>query len=349
MSVGIRLVATVGRMMLGVAAAVVALELLFRLLPVSTSSATGYYVDPMIIGYPAGHRFTTSTGWSLQNARHQRANDAGFLADHDFVPNPEAVALIGDSFVEASMLAPDERLAAQIERRLYGRPVYALGSPGSALLDYAERIRFAAERYGIHDFVLLLEHGDLAQALCGSGNVVARCLDPGSLEPRVETQAPPSTLKRVLRQSALAQYLFSQLKLDPAIWVRGLLDRAPPAPADGAPRDPAAISPAALDRVLAEFYARVEPWHARRLIFIVTGDARPGSTARDIPPETLGPFVEAARRHGAIVVETAPQLREYAQRSGLSMHVSPRDAHYNRLALGMFADAVAPLLGDAAE
>src|SRR5262249_49116400 len=151
-----------------------------------------------------------------------RSNNYGFLDARDFERDPNAVALIGDSFVEASMLPQRDRLGPQIERRLQAREVYAMGAPGSALLDYAERIRFASERFDIHDFVLLLEHGDVAQSLCGSGNVHAPCLDRVTLAPRTEKQPPPGTLKKVLRSSALAQYLFSQLKLDPAGWLQRL-------------------------------------------------------------------------------------------------------------------------------
>ncbi len=83
-----------------------------------------------------------------------------------------AVALIGDSFVEASMLPAQERPGAQLERALVPtRPVYAMGVPGTALLDYAERIRLAHERFGVRDFVLLMERFDVRQSFCGSGNV----------------------------------------------------------------------------------------------------------------------------------------------------------------------------------
>jgi hypothetical protein len=153
---------TLGFTLCGIGVALVALELLFRLLPVSTSTSAGYYIDPLILTYPPGHTFTTSSGWNLQRPQRHRANNFGFVADHDFARNPEAVALIGDSFVEASMLPARERLAAQLESKLGTRPVYAMGAPGTALLDYAERVRFASQRFAIHDFVLLLEHGDIA-------------------------------------------------------------------------------------------------------------------------------------------------------------------------------------------
>lgn len=320
----------------GIASALLSLELLLRILPVATSSATGYYIDPLILTYPPEHRFTTATGWNLQRARVQQANNFGFLADHDFTFNPEAVALIGDSFVEASMLAPPDRLAAQLEKRLDSRQVYALGAPGTALLDYGERVRFASEHFGIRDFVLLLEHGDVAQSLCGSGNVNGPCLDPQTLAPRIEKIPPPGNLKRVLRQLALPQYLFSQLKLDPAGWMHRVLAGSQGG-VSSARRDPSAIAPAAIDRVLGQFFARIQPYPRRHLIFILTGNARPGDPVRDR-------LFAAAARNGASVIESAPLLEPYSQRTGLSMHVSPQDPHLNGIALGLIAVPVAALL-----
>ena len=328
---------TLGLIASGAAGALLALELLLRVLPTSSASATGYYFDDVILTYPAHHRFRTATGWNFENARAHRSNNFGFLADHDFRRNPGAVALIGDSFVEASMLAPRDRLAAQLEGRLDSREVYAMGSPGSALLDYAERMRFASERFGIRDFVLLLEHGDVAQSLCGSGNVHAPCLDRVTLRPRIEKQPPAGRLKRLLRDFALPQYLFSQLKLDPAGWLARLRahgDAALPAPP---PRDPSLLPLQTARHIINEFFARTQPYRRGRVILILTGSA-PSDPLRNL-------ISEAARANGAVLIESEPLLAESAASSGLSMTVSPRDHHLNRVALGILAAKVTPLLG----
>jgi hypothetical protein len=332
---------TVGSMLCGVAAAIVALELLFRVLPVSTSTATGYYFDPLILTYPAGHRFTMATGWELQNAHHHRANNFGFLAEHDFVRDPTAVALIGDSFVEENMLPADERLAPQLESRLDGRKVYSLGAPGSALLDYAERMRFASERFGVKDFVLVLEPGDVAQSICGSGNIHARCLDAKTLQPRIEKQPVPGTLKKLMRESAFAQYLFSQLKLDPAGWVKKMRSSLAAADAPAAPQqDRRNASDQVATRVVDEFFALVRPLPVSSLTFVLLGDAQPSKEADPARQRLL----DAAQANAARVVDAGPFLREYGQRTGLSIYVSPHDHHLNRLALGLIAEKLAPTL-----
>lgn len=320
----------------GAALVLVMLEILFRVLPVSTATETGYYIDPEILTYPAGHRFTTATGWNLRNAQSHRANNAGFLSEHDFSRDAASIAVIGDSYVEGTMLQPQDRLGPQLETRL-GRPVYALGSPGTALLDYAERMRFAHEQYGIGNFVLLLEQGDLVQSLCGSGNVNSQCLDRATLEPRTERQAAAGTLKRVLRHLALPQYLFSQIKLDPARWAKSLFagKQAPSAPAAAPSSGPS--EQAIIDRVLAEFFERTTEHRTGQLIIVLNG-------SRDLidKPNAVRDSIRAlAERNGAVLIDAAPLLHDLETRTGLSSYVAPSDHHLNRLALGAIAEQVA--------
>src|SRR5690606_2827994 len=102
--------------LLGVLVFALFCEAALRLLPVSTSTETGYHVDDMILTYPAHHEWRVATGWDLRNAQRLRSNNVGFAAHRDFAHDPEAIALIGDSFVEASMLAPAERPGWQLEQ-----------------------------------------------------------------------------------------------------------------------------------------------------------------------------------------------------------------------------------------
>ncbi len=331
-----------GWFLAGIALALCTLELVLRCLPVATSSATGYYFDPLILTYPAHASFRNATGWRLSNSHVLHSNNYGFVADHDFGPDPHAVALIGDSYVEASMLPAADRLAAQIEHRRPGHPVFALGIPGTSLLDYAERVRFAHARFLTTQFVVLLERGDVGEALCGSGNISAPCLDPQTLAPRIEKQPPPGLGKRILRHSALAQFLFSQLKLDPAHWLatslRRMVAAVSPAPATHAatPRvDPLRISQEAATRVVQTFFTRVHDCNGCRFILVLApGWQEPARST----------LLAAAEQEHVAVVDSQPFLDAYEHRTGLSMRVAPDDGHLNRLALGQIADRVVPLL-----
>lgn len=344
------------RTSLGALAVLVLLELVLRLLPVSTATQTGYYLDPAILTYPAGHRFTSSAGWDLQHAQRMQANNAGFLAHRDFTPNPKAVALIGDSHIEAAALDAAQRPDAMLEAALGGaRPVYGLGSPGTSLLDYAERARFAAAQWQVQDFVLLIGPGDIRQSLCGSGQIAAPCLDKTTGVARSELQPAPGTLKRILRHSALAQYLFSQLKISlnaapgalrklPRQVIPGQLRAEAPREAASAPgRQADDALEAGSDAVARLFFERIKPHVKGRLLLVLDRPFLPSLGRADFEGDT-DRFIAIARAQGAAVLDMAPTYAEHARHSPLLLAVPPQDQHHNALGVKLLARAVADAL-----
>lgn len=325
----------------GIVSLLLAAELVLQALPVSSATKTGYHIDPQILTYPLGHEWTTATGWDLRNAQQHKANNAGFLAQHDFVPDPRAVALIGDSFVEASMLPMSDRPAAQLERALGDRPVYAFGGPGSALLDYAERIRLATTRYDIRDVVILMERSDVRQSLCGSGNIHSPCIDRQTLEPRSERQPAPGLAKRVLRNSALLQYLGGQLKIQPASLWQQIVAQSRPVDHTRSSENPAGKSPgedptlAAQALVARTFFEHIAGLVRGKLIIVVDANrSEIYRSSRKTDPEREQ-FMEIAKQNGAIVVDTAPLFEASYKGSGLKFDVGPYDRHLNRLGVSI--------------
>lgn len=337
-----------GRGLLGVAAALLVLEALLRLLPVSSATMLGYHQDPEILVYPANHDWQMSTGWDLRNPQPMRSNGAGFAADREFVPDPNAIALIGDSYIEASMLRADERLAPQLERALGGaRPVYAMGAPGSSLLDYAERVRFASQRYGVRDFVVLMEAGDLRQSLCGSENVHSACLDRKTLQPQRERFRDPGPLKRALRYSALAQYLLGQLKVDSERLLEATFTRETPETqkADAPRRQHPALAPEVIDVIVGHFLERVAPYRQGRMVVIV--DGRRFGTPSPLQPLDFERLhgLRRLQEAGLTIVDAEALWNRHRAASPLSVEVGPYDKHLNPIALRMLGQAVAEAIG----
>ena len=328
-----RLAAAILAGMLGMA---LALEGLMRLLPVTSVTDSGYYLDPRVATYQPHRRLWTSTGWAFRNARRHRTNNLGFIAARDFVPRPEAVGLIGDSYVESSMLAASARPAAQLERMMPGRLVYALGSPGTSLLDYAERIRFARRQLGIRDFVVFVEKRDVPHSLCGSGNIAASCLDRRTLRPRVELRKPPRRLKRLALHSALLRYLSAQLQFDVvdewSEWSRtgSLLRRG-----EGRGASSVSMSPSTAARVIRVFFERASSQVDGRLLLIL---------GPNWDPTTLVQMRVLAARYGVPLVEVDPALAALTRRTGLSPYVAPKDHHLNAAAWAAVAAASGPTL-----
>lgn len=330
----------------GMAGFLLLLEILFRILPVSTSTETGYYIDPLILSYPPHHHWTTSTGWDLRNAQRLESNNFGYVANRDFDRNEQAVALIGDSFIEASMLAATDQPGAQLERAMGSQPVFAMGNPGTALLDYAERIRFANEKFGVRDFVVLMERGDVKQSLCGSGNINGPCLDAKTLAPGIEKLAPPGTAKRIFRHSALAQYLFSQLKLSPQkLWqqVSRPSHGVELAPRGMGHRDsvtPSKEATAVVDAVTNAFFERIKPHVTGRLVIVIDSDRSALFNGQLKPDPLRARFIQLARAAGTIVIDTEPIFQDHFARSVLKLDVGPYDGHLNPLGISLIAQAV---------
>lgn len=326
----------------GALLALLAVETSLRFLPVSTSSKTGYYIHPLILTYPPYQKFVVSTGWNLRNAQRHRANNYGFLTERDFAPNPQAIALIGDSFVEASMLAEPDRLGGQLAFLLAPQPVFILGAPGTSLLDYAERARFARERFGVRSFIFVIERGDVRQTLCGSGNIHGPCLDSKTLESRTETQPAAGWAKRILRESALAQYLFSQLKIDLAALLKQWRPAtSPPTSGPRQPSGPEDVPLEKVDRIVEAFFTRLPHGDGERWLLVFDSD-RDHLLEMPIPETPMrNRFMELARQAGAEVVDTAPIFRDYLRATGLSLHVAPFDKHWNREANRLVAEAIA--------
>lgn len=327
---------------LGLLGIVVAAELCLQLLPVSTATMRDYHRDPDLLTYPPHHRWRVSTGWDLRNPQILQSNNWGFAAERDFVPDPGAIALVGDSYVEASMLAAADRPAAQLEALLGGRrPVYAFGSPGTALLDHAQRIRLASQHLRVRDVVMLLERFDARQSLCGSGNIHSQCLDPRSLQRRIERQPAPGLLKRIVRHSALAQYLGGQIKLRPDALLSAMFTRTTPEDTkaskvmQGARSGPAPMEidrmQRMVDAVVDAFYADARPYLSVRLIVVVDGRRTGPPEVPELIDLERARLIKRLREHGAIVHDLEPVFADHARRSMRRLEVGPYDGHLNRL------------------
>src|SRR5262245_2492244 len=90
-------------------------ELLLRLLPVVNGV---HRQNPRAAGSSArllaSRPYTWSMGWDLRFSTAGRTNAMGFISPHEYTVDQRAVALFGDSFVEAQMLPYAESLAGQL-------------------------------------------------------------------------------------------------------------------------------------------------------------------------------------------------------------------------------------------
>ncbi|MCB1961106.1 MAG: hypothetical protein KDE68_11400 [Rhodocyclaceae bacterium] len=331
--------------LLGCLSVLVAAELVFQMLPVSTATASGYHIDPRILTYPRHHRFTIATGWDLKNAQHHTSNNYGFVDNRDFVRDPTALAVIGDSFVEANMLPEGQRIGPALERLLDDTPVYSMGGPGSSLFDYLARAQFAQAHFALRRFVFVIERGDVRQVLCGSGNHHGACFDAQSGQMQLSPDTPPGLLKQLARQSALAQYLFSQLKINPADALRTVrLYFAPPhetRPANEQAADP--VSPDLAATIVERFVHGIDALAAQSVILI--DGARHNRSQTAIWNNAHMDLLQTmAADKGIPVIDLSQPFERWEAATGLKIEIGPYDAHWNLEGHRIAAEAAAERL-----
>lgn len=308
----------------------VALELLLQMLPTPSATLTGQYVDRHMTTYPPGHEFRSATGWSFLNAHHQRANEHGFIPDRPFTPSPDAVALIGDSLVEQSMLPVPQRLASVLERARGGRPVFSMGLGGTGLFDYLERVRYAREKLGVRRFWIVIERADIRQSLCAGGVYFDACLDPNGAIRRVE-KPPRDAVRDFLARSALLQYFVGVLRVSPDRLL-AMFRRSVPEEGERPKMKTAAVAlpvSAGEKAVIERFLAELSRLDGAQVGLVIDPEIHSLAQADSAGDQALAAMVERARSLGMPVVNPRTALASYSARIGLDMRVGPYDAHWN--------------------
>ena len=175
---------------------------------------SGYYFDPLLLTYPAHHEWWTASGWDLRNARRMKSNNFGFATSREFSRNESAVALIGDSFVEASALTENDgpgpnwrppRRSAGIH---HGRPGIEpsrlrRADPVRRGTIWSARLRPCPRAWRCA--AVAVRKRQRQRGMPGPGDIPASYREAGAAD----------FLEVVLRESRAAQYLLGQLRLDP--------------------------------------------------------------------------------------------------------------------------------------
>ena len=158
----------VGWFAAGILLALLAMESTLRCLPVNAGWGNPQPTpDQPLIRYVPGAAFVYSRGWNFANVQRGRFNNLGFASSYDYVVGAPAVAVIGDSYVEAPMIPDGKRLHEQLQSLLpKGVQSLGLGQSGADLADDLVMARFAAKRFPLRGLVFLLSPADVS----GAGN-----------------------------------------------------------------------------------------------------------------------------------------------------------------------------------
>jgi hypothetical protein len=145
-----------------------------------------------------------------------RSNNFGFINDQDYdsTAHSPLLAIIGDSFIEAQMVPFAETMQGRLARCVGGRGrVYSFGSSGAPLSEYLGEADYARSKFRPDAVLVLVVGNDFDRSLRrynGSAGFHLFRQDSTGLVLTLTTYRPTLS-RRIIRHSALARYVVSNL------------------------------------------------------------------------------------------------------------------------------------------
>lgn len=193
-------------------------EALLRLLPVSEGLRAQPVNDQSpILHFEPNCMRTWSAFGDMAMVNRVRVNNEGFVNDQDYDPAAPGplVAVVGDSYVEATMVPYAQTLHGRLAKTVRGRArVYSFAASGAPLSQYLAYAAYARDRFHPQRGVVVVVGNDFDESLQDS-NVVPgfhsfRRRPDGQAE-LVRTDYAPGNLREWVRHSRLALYLVNNL------------------------------------------------------------------------------------------------------------------------------------------
>jgi hypothetical protein len=329
------------------------LEVLLRLLPVQNGIAAG---DPSI-EWPT-HRlvsdvhYTFSDAWNLRNVHRGVTNNMGYVAPFAYVPGTDAIAVVGNSFIEALMDRYQDTLQGQLAQDVHDAPaILNFGSSGASLPDYIGLGPMVSGRFHVRWVVILVVGGDFVKGFTpqpGFFGWRAAATPPVELRPdRVRTGA-----MRLVRSLAIVRYVRGNLEFDMRHFLHTSVKGAPQA----CVRQGLQPGDVGLLAAYAEGLPAAYGLPPSRVILVFDSDraelyrsygASTESTCPTRDDLALHKLAEAAANRGEHVINMEPIFAAYFRSTGRRLDYSPLDYHWNAVAHRLAAAQVARVINRA--
>ena len=338
----------------GAAAALIALELALRLLPVTFGLNQVERVNTdlwPLHNFQAHAPYTHSMTWEMRNARHGRTNNFGQLAPFDYVAGSRPIIVVGDSYIEAQMNDYRDTLQGHLGNMVGPAGlVYGFGASGLSLSDYLAVASQASAEFTPRAAVFLVINGDISESLIDQiGHYYFRETTDG-LTLEFHSKRFNFLLQRIqqgVRDIRLYRYVTQNLRFTfPEL---APVFREAKAHGSAVPVGQQETAQyAVVDRFLAELPGRsgIEP---RCIAFLLDGDryalydARLASPLADLP-EARAYFMRRASELGYRVADLQPLFREHFKRHRRHFDYYPVDHHLNGLGHRLAAEQAYDLL-----
>lgn len=336
-----------------VAAFLILAEIVLRFLPVSEGLRTRAVTaeQPLALFEPDDD-LLWSRDWNFSIVNRQRVNRQGFANryDYDAPAATPVLAVVGDSFIQASMVPFDETLHGRLEheaRETHGGRfrVYSFAAAGAPLSQYLAYARHAQDHYNVKGMIFTIIGNDFDESLprYRYERRFHQFRDNGDGDYEL---APPrghadSTLRNLARHSALVRYLYLNVELS-GVWreLRRLTARDADAQAFvGNTSSDMSDERLADSRDAVDAFLRLLPDYsglpAQNVAFVVDSPRRElyglerlddlGDSYFKVMREY---FMQQARERGYEVIDMAPEFFERHRKAGVVFEF-PTDGHWN--------------------
>ncbi len=326
---------------LGCLSMILALEIILRMLPVSTGFGyqTTTLAEPVLRAtFPIVKH---SLDWRFYQSQIRKINNYGFADDADYAPNTNPIAVIGDSYIQSLMLPYSDTLQGQLGTLLdrKNRPVYSFGVPGYSFAGYIGSAEYVSKTFQPEFFVFLLTAGDIADSL-STKTAGSYFLNSRNLELNFEPSTPSRTNKLLL-QSSLLRYLNLHLHFNPFSILTQFLPPETTVPIKSP--DLSQVSTRLLDYLEQKSTVRAD-----NTIFIIDCDRdkiyQQKPQPQTHPDNQLTLFATIAQNRGYTVIDTLPLFSSQYQQSRRRLDFKPIDMHWNSAAHKLVAETVYPVM-----
>jgi hypothetical protein len=293
-------------------------------------------VKPFARYLPRQH-YSYSHGWTLLNAKSGISNDQGFTNSPNFAGESE-VLIIGDSFIESLMLDFPETVQGRLGTALGGN-VFAAAASGNGLADSLKLAEFYVPRIRPRAVVFFVKPSELSALTSPPSRGHNGFIEVGGAVAVLHIDYKESDLKQLIQKSALARYMYYNLKFPD--WLSNAVRIGRPSETSVVK-----VEPTLQKKVLNYYFSELQKLAGGgqlQIVFLIDGDrqsiygGKPSQKA--VWTETDRElFLREAPMYGYEVVDMQPVFQRHWTQRHERMDYLPADGHWNPVAHKLAAD-----------
>ena len=204
---------------LSIIATLLLLEVVLRFFPVNEGLRAQAVNDQSpIFKFEPNRESLYSKNWNFDISNKVIVNNAGFVNNNDYNDTLQSplISIIGDSYVEALMVPFEKTISGLLSKEKKSHRVYSFAASGAGLSQHLVWANFSKNKYKSDYFIFVVISNDFSESLNKYGS------SPGFHRFDIKnkdtwnlllTNYEPSTLRKVFRNSKLAMYLITNLKI----------------------------------------------------------------------------------------------------------------------------------------